>query len=54
MSKQKKSVHPSVYTKEYYLTDCMGYAEFQKSYGNQLEIRFQEVIKRFRIIRINK
>ncbi len=44
-----RRVSPSVYTKKYYLTDCTGYQEFHKSYGKELEVRFKELIKHFKI-----
>ena len=49
MIKQKKYVHPSVYTKKYYLSDCTGFEEFKKSYGEDLEPRFKELIKHLKI-----
>lgn len=45
-----RKVNPSVYTKKYYLTDCTGYAKFKKSFGSELDIHFQEVVKHFRIM----
>jgi ubiquinone/menaquinone biosynthesis C-methylase UbiE len=44
-----KRVDPKVYTKEYYLNDCTGFAEFKKSFGKILEPRFIELIKYFKI-----
>lgn len=49
MHKQEISVNPSVYTKEYYLSDCTGFKEFKESYGDKLETRFLEVIKYFKV-----
>lgn len=49
MHNQIKSVDPSVYTHKYYLSDCAGFAEFKKSYGEQLELRFKELVKYFKI-----
>lgn len=51
MHNQIKSVDPSVYTCEYYLTDCTGFEEFKKSYGEELEPRFKELVKYFKIIK---
>lgn len=45
----KRRVDPSVYTKEYYLSDCTGFTEFKKSFGEILEPRFKEFIKYFKI-----
>lgn len=42
-----RRVDPSVYTKEYYLTDCTGHTEFKKSFGKILEPRFKELIRYF-------
>lgn len=47
--KKIRRVDPSVYTKEYYLTDCTGYKEFKESYGTILEPRFEELVKYFDI-----
>jgi len=44
-----RRVNPNVYTKKYYLTDCTGYEEFKRSYGKELEVRFKELIKYFKI-----
>jgi ubiquinone/menaquinone biosynthesis C-methylase UbiE len=44
-----KRVDPKVYTREYYLNDCTGFAEFKKSFGKILEPRFVELIKHFKI-----
>lgn len=49
MHSRIRSVDPSVYTREYYLTDCTGFEEFEKSYGEELEPRFKELIKYFKI-----
>lgn len=49
MSRQTKSVDPSLYTHEYYLTDCTGFEEFKESFGDKLESRFTELFRRFRI-----
>lgn len=49
MHNKIKSVDPSVYTRKYYLTDCTGFEEFKKSYGEELEPRFKELIKYFKI-----
>lgn len=49
MHNQIKSVNPSAYTRQYYLTDCTGFVEFKKSYGEELEPRFKELIKYFKI-----
>jgi len=50
MIKQGKTVHPSVYTKKYYLSDCSGFNEFKKTCGDKLESRFREIIRHFKII----
>lgn len=49
MKKKKASrrVDPKVYTKEYYLTGCSGYNEFNESDGNKLEPRFAETVRLF-------
>lgn len=47
--KPKKFVEPSVYTREYYFTDCTGFSEFNDSYGDKLEPRFQEIVKYFTV-----
>ena len=44
-----RRVDPSVYTKGYYLTDCTGFNEFKKTFGNELEPRFKEIIKYLKI-----
>lgn len=44
-----RRVDPKVYTKDYYLSDCTGYEEFKKSYGKELEPRFVELIKHFKV-----
>lgn len=44
-----RRVDPKVYTKEYYLTDCMGYEEFKESLGDRLELRFEEILKYFTV-----
>lgn len=49
MQNLKRRVDPSVYTREYYLTDCAGYQEFTESYGNKLEPRFRELVGYFTI-----
>lgn len=49
MNSQTKSVDPSVYTREYYLSDCTGFKEFKDSFGEELEIRFKELVKYFEI-----
>ena len=36
-----RSVHPSVYTTAYYLSDCTGYQEFLQSGGKDLNDRFR-------------
>ncbi len=46
---KKKSVNPSLYTKDYYLSDCSGYNEFKKSYGDMLEPRLKEVAKYLKV-----
>jgi len=40
-----RRVDPTVYTKKYYLTDCTGFNEFKKTFGNKLEPRFKEIVK---------
>lgn len=49
MSKKESSVDPSVYTDEYYFTDCTGYAEFKESYGEKIEGRLEEVLRHIKI-----
>lgn len=49
MQNLKGGVDPKVYTREYYLTDCTGYQEFNESYGNKLEPRFRELVGHFTI-----
>lgn len=44
-----RRVSPNVYTQKYYLSDCTGYEEFSRSYGKELEVRFRELIKYFKI-----
>ncbi len=44
-----KRVDPKVYTEKYYLTDCTGHKEFKESLGEQLEIRFKEIVKHFNV-----
>lgn len=39
-----RRVNPKVYTKDYYLTDCTGYLEFIRTYGEKLEPRFKEIL----------
>jgi ubiquinone/menaquinone biosynthesis C-methylase UbiE len=39
-----KRVDPRVYTKKYYLTDCTGYKEYKRSFGELLEVRFEELL----------
>lgn len=39
-----RRVDPKVYTKKYYLTDCTGYNEYKESFGDTLEVRFQELL----------
>ncbi|MCL4416290.1 MAG: oligosaccharide flippase family protein [Actinobacteria bacterium] len=48
-SSEEKSVDSSVYTEEYYLSDCTGFEEFKKTCGSELEPRFKELIKYFEI-----
>ncbi|MCL4354085.1 oligosaccharide flippase family protein [Patescibacteria group bacterium] len=48
-TKENRRVDPSVYTQKYYLTDCTGFEEFKKSYGKELEPRFMDLIKFFKI-----
>lgn len=50
MGRRKKSVDPSAYSRRYYLTDCSGYEEFKKSYGQMLEPRLKEIVKYFKIV----
>lgn len=40
-----KKVKSSLYTKEYYLSDCSGYQEFKKSFGEILEPRLERIVK---------
>lgn len=49
MHNQIKSVDSSAYTRQYYLTDCAGFREFEKSYGEVPEPRFKELVKYFEI-----
>ncbi len=44
-----RRVDPSVYTKDYYLTDCTGFNEFKKTFGDKLEPRFKEIVKYLKI-----
>jgi 2-polyprenyl-3-methyl-5-hydroxy-6-metoxy-1,4-benzoquinol methylase len=44
-----RRVNPKVYTKKYYLTDCMGFEEYKNSFGEVLESRLKELIKYFRV-----
>lgn len=39
-----RRVPPLAYSKEYYLTDCTGFQEFKKSWGNILEPRFLKIV----------
>lgn len=45
-----RRVDPKVYTKEYYLADCTGFKEFRESYGQKLEPRLEEVVRRINIL----
>lgn len=49
MQNHKRTIDPSVYTREYYLTDCTGYQEFNESFGSKLEPRFRELVDHFTI-----
>lgn len=49
MHNQTKFVDPSVYTEDYYLSDCTGFEEYKQSYGDKFEPRFKEIIKYFKI-----
>jgi len=49
MNKKIKSVDSRVYTREYYLTDCTGYSEFKKSYGDNLEPRLKAIVDRIEV-----
>lgn len=40
----KRHVDPALYTKEYYLTACTGYATFTQTHGTVLEPRLQTVV----------
>lgn len=40
-----KSVSPDIYTKKYFLSDCDGYEEFNKSFGNELGIRLKQILE---------
>lgn len=40
-----RRVDPSVYTEDYYLTDCTGYREFKRTHGRLLEPRLTRIIK---------
>lgn len=40
-----KKVESSVYTRKYYLSDCTGYQEFKKSFGEILEPRLARIVK---------
>ena len=40
-----RRVDPKLYTKKYYLTDCSGYKEFNKSWGKKLEPRIERIVK---------
>lgn len=40
-----KSVPADVYTRDYYLSDCTGYAEFLRSYGRELDPRLNHIVE---------
>lgn len=40
-----RRVNPSVYTTNYYLTDCNGYREFKQTWGKKLEPRLKKIIQ---------
>jgi ubiquinone/menaquinone biosynthesis C-methylase UbiE len=40
----RKAVPPSVYTREYYLSDCNGYQEFLRSNGRELDARLARIV----------
>ena len=44
-----RSVNPDIYTQEYYLTDCSGFAQFVKSSGKYLAPRFLELLSYLKI-----
>ncbi len=49
-----RRVDPKVYTEEYYLTDCTGYNEYKKTFGEELEIRFLEIKDYLKVTRQDK
>lgn len=49
-----RRVDPKVYTEKYYLTDCTGYDEYKKTFGEKLEIRFLEIKDYLRVDKKDK
>jgi len=39
-----RRVDPKLYTTDYYLTDCTGFGQFKRSWGQELEPRFQAIV----------
>jgi len=46
-----RRVKPSLYTREYYLTDCTGHEEFKKTWGRKLEPRLKRIVREIPIRR---
>ena len=46
-----KRVDPSVYTKQYYLSDCSGHEYFKRTSGKELEPRLELIANRITEIR---